>query len=328
MSKNWAHFFSFNKIPSEIQIDFMDCGPACIKIVGQFYGVHYDIGYLRNLCQVARQGVSIYHLSNAFEKLGYNTNCVKIKWDDLKYISLPCVIHWKNSHFVLLFAIKNKYVIISDPSKGIIKYTINEFLDGWLGKDDSWVVLEVEPTPEIKKNHVNRSRKITDYLQYIAPYRKYIILLLFLLLFLTVLQSLIPFISRSIIDIGLRTQDQDFLLFALIGNLTIILSTTIGFLFRDSLMTNISSRSSISISVSYLKKLMALPLAYYESKLPGDWLQKVSDNEKIKMFLLTNGINIIFSGLSFVVFLAILFFYDLTIGFTVLIFVASYLLWV
>lgn len=318
----------FRKIPHEYQIDKMDCGPACVKMICEFYGVYHDIGFLRNLCKIAREGVTIYHLNSAFEKLGFNTNCIRVTWNELRELTLPCIVHWKNSHFVVVYRIQNKWVTVSDPSKGIVKYTIEEFKDGWLGNDNSWVVLEIEPTPEVKKSKNLKQSKIIDYYEYISPYRKHVGLLLFLILFLTILQSLVPFISRTIIDVGLRTHDLDFLSLALIGNILIIASSSIGILFRDLLLVNISSRGSVAIGVAYLKKLMAMPLTFFESKLPGDWLQRVSDNEKIKIFILNHAINILFSLLSFTVFLFILFYYNIKIALTVLAFVAAYLIWV
>lgn len=317
------------KFPHEYQMDIMDCGPACLSIICNYYRINYEIGFLRQLCKSNKIGVSIYDLKNAFESIGFNTSCLRLGWHELKDLGLPCIIHWKNSHFIVVYKITKKKVFISDPSKGLLSYTVEEFLDGWLGKDKSWVVLEIEYNSDIQKpvSQITK-RKITDFYVHLSPYKKSIYSLFVLIFIITALQGLVPFITRSIIDVGIRTQDFDFLQIAIIGNILIIFSSALGVFFRDSLLVSISTRASVNIGVSYLKKLMAMPLSFFESKLSGDWLQRVTDNEKIKSFLLTHAINIVFSITSFVVFTSILFYLSKPIAFVFLIFYLAYFLWI
>ncbi len=142
-----------NKFPFFPQHDAMDCGPACLRMVAQYYGRHYTLESLRQKCHISREGVSLLGISGAAEGIGFKTVGVHISFKQLKEDSpLPCIVHWKQRHFVVVYKIRKDHVYVADPAHGLVKFRTKEFLNGWIsrkGEDgDEGIALLLEPQPE------------------------------------------------------------------------------------------------------------------------------------------------------------------------------------
>lgn len=95
------------QFPWEYQMDAKDCGPACIKMIAKYYGKYYSLQYLRDLCGITREGVSFLDISYAAEKIGLRTVAVKATMENLtNRIPLPCIIHWDQQHFIVVYKTK------------------------------------------------------------------------------------------------------------------------------------------------------------------------------------------------------------------------------
>jgi ATP-binding cassette subfamily B protein len=139
------------------------------------------------------------------------------------------------------------------------------------------------------------------------------------------LQALLPFISKSVIDIGIYTRDIEFIYMMLAGNVILLLSVTLSNVLRDWVLLHVSTRVNISLISDYLIKLMKLPVTFFENKLVGDILQRAYDHERIRSFVMNNSIGMLFSTITFLVFSVILLIYNAVIFY---IFVAGSTLYV
>lgn len=302
------------KFPHEFQLDAKDCGPTCIKIISKFYGRFYSLSYLRDLCGITREGVSFLDISDACESISLRTKCIKIDFATLQTIPLPCIVHWNNDHFIVLYKITKKQVFISDPAKGLLKYSIADFKQGWSGSTNIGTALAIEPMADFKQrsaiDKMERKKTFENFLDYFTPYKKSFINLFVVMLIVTILQAFLPFISKSIIDVGIQTNDLDFIDLVLIANIAIIVSVLLSNMVRDWILLHITSRVNISLISDYLIKLMKLPITFFENKLIGDILQRAQDHERIRDFIMNNSLNFIFSILTFFIFGIILFVYN------------------
>lgn len=300
--------------PHEFQLDAKDCGPTCIKIIAKHYGRFYSLPYLRDLCGITREGVSFLDISDTCETISLRTKCVKIDFDTLKIIPLPCIVHWNENHFIVVYKITSTKVYVSDPAKGLLHYSIQDFLKGWIGKEKLAPVLAVEPMADFKQRSVQdkleRRKTFENFLGYFTPYKKSFYNLFLVMLIVTVLQAFLPFISKSVIDIGIQTGDLDFIDLVLIANIVIIVSVLLSNMVRDWILLHITSRVNISLISDYLIKLMKLPITFFENKLIGDILQRAQDHERIRDFIMNNSLNFIFSILTFLIFGVILLIYS------------------
>jgi len=307
------------KFPFERQLDTMDCGPACLKMICKYFGKYYSLPYLRDLCGITREGVSFLDLSYGAEKIGLHTLAVRADIQILhEKVPLPCIIHWKNSHFIVVYKTTKHKIYVSDPAKGLISYTHDEFKKGWYKNDEeNGALLAIEPMSDFLQRDLEerteRKKTFQNVLGYFLPYRRNFSTILIIMFIATALQGLLPFISKAVIDVGIQTRDLDFINLVLIANIVIIVSVTVSGAIRDWLLLHITARVNIALISDYLIKLMQLPVTFFENKMIGDILQRAQDHERIRTFIMNNSLNLIFSTLTFLTFSVILLVYNVTI---------------
>jgi ATP-binding cassette subfamily B protein len=291
------------------QPDAMDCGPACLKMVAGFYKKSFSLDSLRKKCFITREGVSFLGLSEAADSLGFRTIGVKIPFDLLtENVPLPCIVHWRQRHFIVVYKIKNDKIWVADPAVGLIKYNREEFERNWAstisnGKP-SGLVLIIEPTPALydKENEHEKSAGFKFLFKYFRLYRKYFIQLILGLLIGSCIQLIIPFLTQSIIDIGLNNNDIGFIYLVLFAQLSLVIGRMSVEFIRGWLLLHIGSRVNVAIISGFLQKLMSLHLSFFDSKLTGDILQRIEDNNRIEEFLTSASLNILFSFFNLVIF--------------------------
>ncbi|WP_373831509.1 cysteine peptidase family C39 domain-containing protein, partial [Bacteroides heparinolyticus] len=326
-----------NKFPFFPQHDAMDCGPACLRMVAQHYGRHYTLESLRRKCHISREGVSLLGISEAAESIGFKTVGVHLPFGQLKdEVPLPCIVHWKQRHFVVVYKIRRGMVHVSDPAAGLLKYSEKEFLNGWIsrkddgGSTDEGIALLLEPQPEFYAAEGEKpdKAKLSFILQYLKPYKKLVFQLFLGMLFGTLLQLLFPFFTQGIVDYGIGTGNLGFVTLILVAQLTLYAAQTAVEFIRSWILLHISTRINISIISGFLLKLMRLPIGFFDTRMIGDLMQRIGDHRRIEAFLTSATLNTLFSFITFIVFAVVLAFYSLMLLAVFLIGSALYALWV
>ena len=324
----------FKGFPFEYQLDSKDCGPACLKIIAKHYGKYYSLQHLRDLCGITREGVSFLDISYGAEKIGLHTLAVKTDIRNLhSKVPLPCVVHWKNSHFVVVYKTTPSRICVSDPAKGLISYSYPDFIKGWYkAGEDSGAILAIEPMADFMQRDLEekteRGKTFENVLGYFKPYRKAFSTIFLVMIIATALQGLLPFISKAVIDVGIQTHDLNFINLVLIANIVIILSVALSGAVRDWLLLHITARVNISLISDYLIKLMQLPVSFFENKMIGDILQRAQDHERIRNFIMNSSLNLIFSSLTFIAFGIVLLIFNKIIFYFFLAGSILYIVWV
>lgn len=319
--------------PVEYQMDSQDCGPASLKIIAKHFGRYYSLQYLRDRCGITNQGISLLDLSAGAENIGLRTLAIKCTIEEvITSVPFPTILFWNENHFVVLYHADKKHMWVSDPAKGRIKYTHEEFRRGWYPKkENKGVLLAVEPTVDFQKNKQQKEREKNSFiniLRYFIPYKKSFMTIFVIMFIVTLFQGILPFISKAVIDVGIKTFDLNFINMVLIGNICILLSITIFNVIRDWLLLHITSRVNIALISDYLIKLMKLPVTFFENKLLGDILQRARDHERIRNFIMNNSLSLIFSIFTFIIFGIILLIYNAIIFYIFLAGSILYVLWV
>lgn len=314
-------------------MDSHDCGPASLKIIAKYFGKYYSLQYLRDRCGITKEGVSLLDISTGAESIGLRTLSIKCTVVDVvNSIPFPAIVFWNNNHFIVVYHADKKHVWVSDPAKGKIKYSHAEFKKGWYQQDEQQgVLLAIEPTADFKDSKAQKEQKRNSFssiLKYFFPYKRNFALIFAIMLIVTLLQGVLPFISKAVIDVGIKTSDVDFINMVLIGNISILLSVMIFNVLRDWILMHITSRVNIALISDYLIKLMKLPVTFFENKLVGDILQRAQDNERVRSFIMNNSLSMVFSALTFVLFSVILLVYNAIIFYIFLVGSVLYVLWV
>ncbi|MCP4163044.1 MAG: peptidase domain-containing ABC transporter [Deltaproteobacteria bacterium] len=309
------------KFPFYQQLDSKDCGPTCLRMIAKFYGREYSLQSLRDLSGISRSGISLLGLSGAAESLGMRTMGVKISFDQLqKDVPLPCIVHWSQNHFVVIYKVTKKKVFVADPDYGHIVYTKKDFLNQWISTrhndEELGICLLIEPTPVFHEQDNKRDDEKFNYrfaLSYLKPYKKFIFQLFIGLITASLIQLIFPFLTQSIVDIGIDHQDLGFIYLILIAQLMLFISRMSIDFIRGWLLLHISTRINISIISDFLIKLMKLPIGFFDTKIIGDIIQRIDDHQRIESFLTSSTLNILFSMINLVVFGIVLALFNLTI---------------
>ena len=325
------------RFPFYRQLDYMDCGPTCLRMVARFYGQHYSLESLREATFLGKQGVSLLNLSEAAERIGFRTEAVITDYDTLRQdVQLPCIAHWRDRHYVVIYRITNRHVYVADPATGTLRYNRREFLVGWQSNDqsaleESGILLLLEPTPqfyEAEPSTSNQSRGWNLLLPFFRPYRRYLGQLLLSVLAISLVQLVFPFLAQALVDEGIRNNNLHFIYIILIAQLVLFVSQTIGEVIRSYLLLYVGNRVSISLLSSFLQKLMQLPHPFFERKNLGDLFQRITDNQRIEEFLTAQSLNVLFSIFTVAVFSLVLAYYNLTIFIIFLVGALLYVLWI
>jgi ATP-binding cassette subfamily B protein len=322
------------------QLDVMDCGPTCLRMVAKYYGKNYTLQTLRDKSYITREGVSMLGISDAAEAIGFRSMGVRITFEQiLKEAPLPCIAHWNQNHFVVVYKISKKrngqtYVYVSDPARGLIKFTKEEFVSSWANTkedgDDKGLCLLLEPTPDFYQSEDEKINKsgFKFLFSYLRPYKKIIIQLFLGLLLGSLLQLIFPFLTQSIVDKGINTQDLDFVTLIIIAQLVLIFSRTLVEFIRSWILLHLGTRINISLISDFLIKLMKLPVSFFDTKMIGDLIQRIGDHKRIENFLTSSTLNILFSFFTLIIFGAVLLVYSVNIFLIFLIGSVLYTLWV
>lgn len=304
--------------PHYIQHDAMDCGPTCLRMVAAFYGKHYSLEGLREKSFITREGVSMLGISEAAEKIGFRSICVQVGYEKLQEAPLPCIIHWNQQHFVVVYKLNDKHVWVADPGAGKLKYTKEEFCNCWLSsrknEEDTGVALLLEPTPEFytiedEGDEVNR-RGFSFLYSYLRPYRGLVGQLLLGLLLGSMIQLMLPFLTQSVVDFGINNQNLGFIYLVLIAQLMLSFSSSAVEFIRGWILLHLGTRINIALISDFLIKLMKMPISYFDSKMTGDILQRINDHKRIQDFLTGSSLSVIFSVFNIIIFGIVLLVYS------------------
>ncbi|MDF1694686.1 MAG: peptidase domain-containing ABC transporter [Saprospiraceae bacterium] len=315
------------------QLDSMDCGPTCLRMIAKAHGKTYSLPFLREKCYIDKAGVSLKGISEAAELIGLRTLAVKIPTSgkkDMPSLSeapLPCIGHWNQNHFVVIYKITKSHVYISDPASSKHKLSIEEFEKSWITDNNQGVALLLEPTIGFHKRDLedNEKKGFGFLFEYLKPHRKLMFQLIIGLLLGTVFQLIFPFLTQSLVDIGIDTKNLNFIYLVLAGQLALFVGSTMVRFIQSWILLHISIRINVSLIADFLLKLMHLPLGFFDSKNTGDLLQRIGDHKRIESFLTNSSLSVLLSITNLVVFGVVLAIYSTTIFF---IFIFSSMLYV
>ncbi len=331
-----------SKFPFYKQADAKDCGPTCLKIIARNYGKTLNIQTLREFSETTREGSNLLTLSEAAEQIGFRTLGVKLSLEKLLEAPLPCILHWNKNHYVVLYKIKSHNVLkskgknfrpstlkpstfyISDPAFGLLEYSKEEFLKSWIGNNadentEEGIALLLEPTPKFysQSSSIDLKEEKTlgfKYLsKYLFRYKSFIIQLAIGLLAGSILQLVFPFLTQSIVDVGIQNQNMHFIWLVLIAQLFLFFGKTALEFIRSWILLHLSTRINISLISDFFIKLMNLPISFFDVRMTGDIMQRINDHSRIERILTTSSLSVLFSVVNMVIMGCVLAYYNLQI---------------
>lgn len=307
--------------PHYHQLESTDCGPSCLRMIAKYYGRNYSLQYLREQAFITREGVSMLGISDAAERIGFRTMGVKVTLEQLRAeVPLPCVLHWNQNHFVVLYKVKNGKYHIADPASKKLVYEESELARCWCstvteGKDTGSVLLfELGPDfYDCEEEDRWTGKGLSFSFRYLTLYRRELFQLALGMLMASILQLILPFLTQSMVDTGIRDSNLSFITLILIAQLVIFVAKLSVDFIRSWILLYVNTRINIALISDFLAKLMRLPLHFFDTKMVGDIMQRIGDHNRIETFMTGSSISTLFSFVNFIVFGFVLAYYDLTI---------------
>ena len=336
----------FKSFPFYKQPDAKDCGPTCLRIISKFYGKTIPIQQVRNVSETTREGSSLLGLSDAAENFGFRSLGVKIDLDTLvQEVPLPCIVHWNKQHFVVVYKIetlrqtrdeKAYKIYVSDPSYGLITYSKEEFIKHWIGENstentEEGIALLLETTPAFYQNEFDdqESKASFKFLsRYLLKYKSLVSQLAIGLLAGSLLSLIVPFLTQSIVDVGIQNQDLNFIYLVLLAQVMLFLGKMGIDVIRSWILLHLSTRINISIISDFFIKLMKLPISFFDTRMTGDIMQRINDHHRIEQLLTNSSLNTLFSLINLVIFSIVLLLYDYRLFLVYISGAITYMVWI
>ena len=311
-------------------------------MICKYYGSFYELEFLRELTGIRKEGISVYDYVVAAEKLGLRSQAFSMSyWKFRNEMPLPCTVHWKGHHFVVVYKITSKYIYVSDPQTGLVKYTLREFAQGWLGH------LEPVPGKNYKRgiciateltdrfNQTNHPKKQSGYLDmakylwtYVKPYKKSVLKIIMLMFVITFISALFPIITQSIIDIGIPAKNFNFITLMLVSSLVLTIGNALGNWMKQLINTHFAARIKLGMQSDFISKLLSLPVSFFETRLMGDIMQRNYDYDRLEGVLMGGVFDFVLGIFQLFLFSSILFFYNKTIFWIFVVASLLYVVWV
>ena len=318
------------------QLDQMDCGPTCVRMIAAHYGKTFSIQYLRKKSYYSRNGVSFKGIIDAAEQIGFRALSVKLPFQSVLNdkpsffdLPLPCILHWDQRHFVVAYKSNKKHIYIADPAMGKLKLDYNSFKKLWLNNDNEGVALLLEPTPEFYTQEEVIDKTNFSYLfKYLIPHRRLLVQFCVGLLLISGFQLIFPFLTQSIVDVGIKNQNIGFVNLILIAQIMLFLGQISIEFIQNWILLHISTRLNVSLISDFLVKLMRLSIGFFDTKKIGDLIQRIDDHTRIEEFLTGNILSTLFSILNFVVFGIVLIYFNVSIFLVFFISSFLYIFWI
>lgn len=302
------------------QRDAMQCGIACLTMICRYWGGNWEISQVEQFCCATKRGVSMLGLARAAKALGLDSKSMRRTLGELAQGPFPCILHWSQNHFVVLYKVdrKGSRFWMADPGRGLVKCSAEEMRKHWIStrcdEKECGIVMFLEPTGDFAKASPCKPEKRKDMFRfmagYVKQYRHHFGVIILCLAVGCVLQMILPFLTQSIVDVGIAQKDIGYVWLVLLGGLMLVSGRMTADFARRRILLYISMRINISLVYDFFVKLIKLPMNYFDIKQLGDLLQRIGDHARVQQFLTTQALGMMFAMFSFFVFGIVLFIYN------------------
>lgn len=326
------------KYPFYKQLDTHDCGPTCLRMISKYHGRSFEAAHLREISNLAGDGTTMGGLADAAEKIGFGTLALNVTYADLSsQIPLPCIAHWRQRHYVVVYEATPEKVVVGDPAYQLITYTKQDFLKGWIPnkatqEEAEGVLLLFETIPlffEQETKSLSPKKSFWGFLgKYFRPYRAYGFQVFLGLTVVTGLQLIFPFLTQQVVDTGINTRNLNFVYLILLAQMVLFISQSSVNVIRSWILMHVTSRINLRMLSDFLMKLMNLPIAFFDSKSTGDIMQRIQDHSRVQGFLSATTLDVLFSTVTFLIFGGILFYFNAQLFWVFLLGASLYVAWI
>lgn len=297
-----------------------DCGAACLVMVSRYWGKNFSVNRLRDIANVDRNGSSLRGLSAAAESIGFSTRPVKASLDQLAKQKLPAIAHWEGKHYIVVYEITPKHVIVADPAIGQRSLSHAEFKTNWTG-----YTLLLQPTAMLKDTK-ETSTPFWQFFELMKPHSLVMLEVFIASLFIQIFGLVTPLFTQLILDRVVVQRSELTLTAVGLGLLIFSLFRVAMTGLRQYLLDHTANKLDLALIVGFIRHTLRLPLSYFESRYVGDIISRVQENRKIQRFLSGEALSILLDLVTVFIYLGLMFWYSWKMALLVLVIVPPFFL--
>ncbi len=268
--------------PAVLQAAATECGLGVGASVLQHYGRYQTISDLRLIAEPGREGLSMLQVRNLLMAEGMDVGAYKANsLEQLRDIGKPAILHWNNSHYVVLVRIRKDRVHIMDPATGMKVIPLQEAEGSFSGS-----VLVPTPGKTLKEIPKSLPRLAAEHVLHEKMFAQYAVFVVLLVITYSVTFA-VPVVIQSVVDAQLRGH-EDAILVATIGVVVGVAGYYLVSIARAAALASIVSSIGYQLLGGMFKRLLKLPLTYFALRSPGDILYRLSSVNTLRNFLSTN----------------------------------------
>lgn len=289
------------KLPAIRQHSQMDCSAACLSTICKYYGKDVSINTTREIVRVRQEGASMSNVMRALREMGFKAQAYVSSIDQLREKELPAIANWKGYHWIVVYEVTDTHVVCADPAEGLVKHTIEEFVEHW-----SRYTIFIEPTSKFESFPESKAA-ISAFLPFFTPYKKTILELFLLAVFMQVLAIASPLFSKFIIDEIIMKADQQWLMTAVYVMAVItVLTMTMDYI-SDVMAMRLTMRCNYNMVSHVYSRLLRLPISYFEARKVGDITNRLEQHEEVTDFITEDGLDTFINLLTAVAYSILMF---------------------
>jgi HlyB family type I secretion system ABC transporter len=298
----WQRFT--RSYPFYAQQSSSDCGAACLVMAAQYWGQQFSVNRIRELANVDRNGASLAGLVTAAEKIGFTANPIKGHLQGLAKTKLPAIAHWEGRHYIVVYAVTRKSVVVCDPAIGQLTLSHAAFKQGWTG-----YALLLEPTTGLKSTEADK-QSFWQFLDLVSPHRVVLLEIFVASIFIQLFGLITPLLTQLLLDRVVVQQSQLTLTTVGFGLLIFSLFRVVMTGLRQYLLDHTANKIDLALIVGFINHTFRLPLKFFETRYVGDILSRVQENQKIQRFLTGEAITFMLDLLTIFVYIGLMLFYN------------------
>ncbi|HEU0036516.1 MAG TPA: peptidase domain-containing ABC transporter [Kofleriaceae bacterium] len=300
------------KIPFVQQLQWTDCGPACVAMILKYFGRDVTLDEVREIAGGGREGVDALALVKAAEWYGLRARGVSIDIEHLKFVPAGSILHWEFDHYVVFEKLTSKGAHIVDPARGRRVIPEKQLRTAFTG-----VVLVFEKTASFEPRKAGSGRWAW-YLRQLGGQRHLLTRVIVMSLMLRIFALAVPLLTAVIVDSVIPRDDYSLLFVVMIGLGAMLVFEVITMLVRTHLLLQMRTNLDTRLTLGFVDYLSRLPYDFFQRRSSGDLMMRVNNNATIREVLTTNTLSSLIDGMFVIGYAVLIFFVSPFIGGVVL----------
>jgi HlyB family type I secretion system ABC transporter len=272
------------RFPHIYQLDEADCGAACMAMICRHFGRAVSISLVREAVHTATDGTSLAGITRGADELGLAAHSVRASKSRLDELPLPAVVHWEGNHWLVLYAVQDGHVRVSDPARGLRKIPREEFLEKWSGYAS--LVSATERLADIPE-----ARPSLRWLApFVRPHLGRILIAVGLACAAAGMQLVLPILTQVVVDRVLPDRDLNLLYVVVAAIAGVLLAMAGATLLQRYLLSRVAVMFDVATIDFVTGKLLDLPMSYFNTRRTGDIERRLEGVRQVREFLVQSGV--------------------------------------